>query len=67
MLKNVLNQMKLKKFISDNKASVLDIYADWCPPCKTIAPIYKKMALEFVGKVKLLKVDGSVVDEVMNE
>ena len=30
--------------ISSTKYVVADFYADWCPPCKAIAPLYAKMA-----------------------
>ncbi|CAM9573950.1 unnamed protein product [Ectocarpus sp. 12 AP-2014] len=35
---------------------VVDFYADWCGPCKQIAPVYKEMAKEF-PKAVLLKVN----------
>lgn len=36
---------------------VVDMYADWCGPCKMIAPVIEKLAGEFAGKVKFVKVD----------
>ncbi len=48
--------------VVDSKSAVLvDFYADWCGPCKTISPIVEEMAREFaeqgltVGKVDIDK------------
>ena len=36
---------------------VVDFWANWCGPCKMIAPIVEQVALEFKGKVKIGKID----------
>ena len=36
---------------------VIDFYADWCKPCKMVAPIMDDLANEYDGKVKIYKVD----------
>ena len=36
---------------------LVDFWADWCAPCKMIAPIVEDLANEFDGKVKFAKVD----------
>lgn len=36
---------------------VIDFYATWCGPCKMVAPILKKLAQEYDGKVDFYKVD----------
>ncbi|MDZ7740638.1 MAG: thioredoxin domain-containing protein [Bacteroidota bacterium] len=36
---------------------IIDFYADWCQPCKKIAPIMEELAAEYKGKVKIYKVD----------
>lgn len=40
-----------------SRPCVVDFYATWCGPCKTIAPILEKLAHEYDGKVDFYKVD----------
>ena len=36
---------------------VIDFYADWCRPCKMVAPIMDELAKEYKGKVRIYKVN----------
>ena len=36
---------------------IIDFYADWCGPCKTVAPILEELATEYDGKLNIYKVD----------
>ena len=36
---------------------IIDFYATWCGPCKTLSPMLERLAHEYEGKVKVLKVD----------
>ncbi len=37
--------------------AIVDFYADWCAPCRKIAPIMEKLAKEYDGKLKIYKID----------
>lgn len=40
-----------------NKPAIIDFYADWCGPCKKIAPIMAQLAEEYKDQIVIYKVD----------
>ena len=40
-----------------NTPAIVDFYADWCRPCKQIAPILEELSKEYKGKIKIYKVN----------
>lgn len=47
------NEWKFK----GEEPALVDFYADWCGPCKIIAPIMEELAEEYQGKLKIYKID----------
>lgn len=45
---------------------VVDIWAEWCGPCKAIAPILDQLAGEYEGRVKIVKVDADANPATMS-
>lgn len=43
---------------------LIDFYADWCSPCKMVAPIMNKLADEYAGKVNIYKIDTEAEQEL---
>ena len=40
-----------------NLPAIVDFYADWCSPCKMVAPILEDLAYEYSGKIMVYKVN----------
>lgn len=40
-----------------DKPCIIDFYADWCKPCKMIAPIMDELAVEYAGQINIYKVN----------
>lgn len=45
------------ELIQSNTPVLVDFYADWCGPCKMMAPYLEEVAQKMKGKVKVIKVD----------
>ncbi len=46
-----------QKLIDSEVPVLVDFYADWCGPCKMLAPILKQVKDEMGDKVKIIKID----------
>jgi len=51
------------KFEGD-KPCVIDFYADWCSPCKMVAPILEELGKEYESKINIYKVDTEDQQEI---
>jgi thioredoxin 1 len=49
-----------REVVQSDKLVIVDFWAEWCGPCKAIAPLLDEIVKELGGKVKIVKVN---VDE----
>lgn len=44
--------------------AIVDFYADWCGPCKMVAPVLEKLSEEYEGKLNIYKVNTEQEQEI---
>ena len=49
-----------REVIQSDVPVVLDFWAEWCPPCRALAPTFEELAKQYAGRVRFLKLN---VDE----
>jgi len=64
-LEKVFNFEKNKEWKFEGELPCLiDFYADWCQPCKMVAPILEELSDEYKGKVDIYKVNTEQEQEL---
>lgn len=44
--------------------AIIDFYADWCGPCKMVAPVLEELSEEYAGKINIYKVNTEIEQEL---
>tara|TARA_B100000795_G_scaffold268843_1_gene256670 strand:- start:3836 stop:4195 length:360 start_codon:yes stop_codon:yes gene_type:complete len=64
-LEKVFNFEKNKEWKFEGKRpAIIDFYADWCGPCKMIAPILEALSEEYKGEIDIYKIDTEAEQEL---
>ncbi|MGY0407501.1 MAG: thioredoxin [Polaribacter sp.] len=64
-LEKVFNYEKNKEWTFEGKApAIIDFYADWCGPCKMLAPILAQLSEEYGAAIKVYKIDTEIEQEL---
>ncbi|MDE5702767.1 thioredoxin domain-containing protein [uncultured Bacteroides sp.] len=57
-IKNIFDYEKSQQWkYKGDKPAIIDLYADWCGPCRMVAPIMKELAKEYADKITIYKVN----------
>lgn len=46
-----------KEVINSDKPVFVDFYADWCGPCRMVAPVIEELSTEYFDKLKFVKIN----------
>ncbi|MFN4218809.1 MAG: thioredoxin [Candidatus Bipolaricaulia bacterium] len=57
MVRHVSDSTFEKEVLQASLPVLVDFYADWCGPCRAIAPIVEEIAHELTNKLKVVKLD----------
>jgi len=52
-----LNEKNFNEVMSNNENVVVDFWAEWCAPCRMIAPVIEELAKEYAGRVVFAKLN----------
>ncbi len=64
-LKNVFDYENNQQWkYKGDQPAIIDFYADWCKPCKMVAPIMEELAKEYKGKIHIYKVNTDMEQEL---
>ncbi|ORC35906.1 thioredoxin [Marispirochaeta aestuarii] len=64
-LEKVFNYEENKEWkFEGDKPAIIDFYADWCGPCKMVAPIMEELAQEYDGKIDVYKINTDEQQEL---
>lgn len=61
----VINNENFESLKSDSKPLVIDFWAEWCGPCRMVAPIVEELAKEYEDKVNIGKCDVDSNDDLV--
>lgn len=64
-LENIFNYEQNTEWkYSGSLPAIIDFYADWCGPCKMVAPVLEELSEEYSGKINIFKVDTEAEQEL---
>ncbi|MDR2123333.1 MAG: thioredoxin [Flavobacteriaceae bacterium] len=67
MALDISDQSFKDEVLSSNEPVLVDFWAEWCGPCRSLTPIVEELSEEFKGKVKVAKIDIDTNQEVSVE
>jgi thioredoxin 1 len=65
-VKQVSNESFAQEVLQSPVPVLVDFYADWCGPCRMLAPALERLSAEFAGRAKVVKVNVDHEPELAN-
>lgn len=62
-----VEEFKTMVLSPDAGVVLVDFFAEWCGPCKMIAPIMEELSREYEGKAKIVKIDTDELGEIAGQ
>lgn len=59
-----INKENFEQLLASGQPVVIDFWAEWCGPCRTMSPIVDELAAEYEGRVVIGKCDVEENDEI---
>ncbi len=62
-----LTDETFKEFIKSPTPVIVDFWAEWCGPCKMLAPVFEEVSKEYEGKLGFAKLDTQAYQKPASE
>jgi len=53
--------------VADSTPTLVDFWAEWCAPCRAIAPILEEIAVEYESKLRIVKLNADEHPDVVRK
>ncbi|MBN1431564.1 MAG: thioredoxin [Methanomicrobiaceae archaeon] len=47
----VVDELNFQSFLEENRFAVIDMWAEWCGPCRRVAPVIEELAHDYSGRI----------------
>ena len=54
---NTIDDAHFESFVSSNQITIVDFWAEWCAPCKLIAPVLEEVASLYKDSISIAKIN----------